>query len=106
MVDQIGAQRFKEKNQSFESHQEIQVGKARAFTYQDLGEQSKIINWNQFAHIVCTLFRSHKSLHISKSIHSLQALRLIIPCISEKTIEHFYALTIHIRIKAFSRRID
>ena len=68
MVYWIGAQRFKEKYQSFESHQEIQVGKARSFTYQDLGEQSKMINWNQFAQIVCTVFRSHKLLHISKSI--------------------------------------
>lgn len=56
------------KNQSFESHQEIRAEKGRAFTYRDLGEESKIINWNQFAHIVCTVFRSHKLLHISKSI--------------------------------------
>lgn len=61
------------KNQSFESHQEIQVEKTRAFTYPDLGEQSKIINWNQFAHIVGTVFRSHKLLQISKSILTFTA---------------------------------
>lgn len=48
----------------------------------------------------------HYFILANQYLHSLQALRLIIPCMSEKTMEHFYTLIIHIKINALFRHID